>query len=53
VALLLQDRWWEGAFTFFLLPSEIAFICSTVYNNLVTMKNDFFYVEEFSTDAVY
>jgi hypothetical protein len=42
VALLLQDRQQEGAFTFSLLPSEIAFICSTIYDNHVTMKDYFF-----------
>jgi hypothetical protein len=42
VALLSQDSRQEGAFTFSLLPSEIAFIFSTIYNNLVTMKNYFF-----------
>jgi hypothetical protein len=31
----------EGAFTFSLLPSVIAFIFSTIYNNLVTMKDYF------------
>jgi hypothetical protein len=41
VALLLQDRWREGALTFSLLPSEIAFILSIIYNNLVTMKDYF------------
>jgi hypothetical protein len=40
-ALLSQDRWREGAFTFSLLPSEIAFICSTIYDNIVTMKDYF------------
>jgi hypothetical protein len=40
--LLLQDRRPEDTFTFSLLPSEIAFICSsTIYNNLVTMKDYF------------
>jgi hypothetical protein len=39
--LLLQDWRREGAFTFSLLPSEIAFICSTIYDNLVTMKDYF------------
>jgi hypothetical protein len=34
---LSQDRWQEGAFTFSLLSSEIAFIFSTIYDNLVTM----------------
>jgi hypothetical protein len=41
VALLLQDRQQEGAFTFSLLPSEIAFILSIIYDNLVTMKDYF------------
>jgi hypothetical protein len=45
VALLLQDRQQKGAFTFSLLPSEIAFILSVIYNNLV--------IEEFSTATVY
>jgi hypothetical protein len=33
--------WWEGAFTFSLLPSEIAFILSIIYDNLVTVKDYF------------
>jgi hypothetical protein len=41
MVLLLQDRWQEGAIRFSLLPSEIAFICSTIYDNLVTMKDYF------------
>jgi hypothetical protein len=41
VVLLLQDRWQEGAFTFSLLPSEIAFILSIIYDNLVTLKDYF------------
>jgi hypothetical protein len=41
VVLLLQDTRWEGAFTFSLLPSEIAFVFSTIYDNLVTMKDNF------------
>jgi hypothetical protein len=48
VALLSQDRQQEGAFTFSLLPSEIGFILSIINDNLVTMKDYFFYVEEFS-----
>jgi hypothetical protein len=39
--LLSQDMRWEGAFTFSLLPSEIAFVFSTIYDNLVTMKDYF------------
>jgi hypothetical protein len=39
--LLLQDRQREGAFTFSLLPSEIAFIFSTIYDNLITMQDYF------------
>jgi hypothetical protein len=39
--LLSQVTQREGAFTFFLLPSEIAFIFSTIYDNLVTMKDYF------------
>jgi hypothetical protein len=39
--LLLQDMWQEGAFTYSLLPSEIAFIFSTIYDNFVTMKDYF------------
>jgi hypothetical protein len=31
----------EGAFTYSLLPSEIAFAFSTIYDNLVTMKDYF------------
>jgi hypothetical protein len=53
VALLSQDTWREGAFTFSLLPSVIAFVLSTIYDNLVTIKGLFFDVEEFSTAAVY
>jgi hypothetical protein len=41
VALLLQDRQQEGTFTFSLLPSEIAFILSIIYDNLVTLKDYF------------
>jgi hypothetical protein len=41
VALLSQDRQLEGAFTFSLLPSEIPFILSIIYDNLVTMKDYF------------
>jgi hypothetical protein len=41
VALLSQDMQQEGAFTFSLLPSEIASIFSIIYNNLVTMKDYF------------
>jgi hypothetical protein len=41
VGLLLQDRQREGTFTFSLLPSEIAFILSIIYNNLVTKKDYF------------
>jgi hypothetical protein len=41
VVLLSQDTWQEGAFTFSLLPFEIAFIFSTIYDNLVTMKDYF------------
>jgi hypothetical protein len=41
VALLLQDRWQEGTFKFSLLPSEIAFILSIIYDNLVIMKDYF------------
>jgi hypothetical protein len=41
VALLSQDRQWEGTSTFSLLPSEIAFILSIIYDNLVTMKDSF------------
>ena len=41
MALVLQDRLREGAFTFSLLPSEIAFILSIIYDNLVTMKDYF------------
>jgi len=37
----LQDRQQEGAFTFSLLPSEIAFILSIIYDNLVTLKDYF------------
>jgi hypothetical protein len=40
-ALLSQDMRQEGAFTFSLLPSVIAFILSTIYDNLVTMKDYF------------
>jgi hypothetical protein len=40
-ALLLQDRWREGAFTFSLLPFEIAFILSIIYEHLVMMKDYF------------
>jgi hypothetical protein len=40
VALLLQDRWWEGAFTCTLLPSDIAIVfCATLDN--MTMKDYF------------
>jgi hypothetical protein len=41
VALLSQDSRRECAFTFSLLPSEIAFILSIINNNLVTMKDYF------------
>jgi hypothetical protein len=37
--LLSQDTWQAGVFTFSLLPSEIAFFFSTIYNNLVTMTD--------------
>jgi hypothetical protein len=37
----LQDRWQEGTFKFSLLPSEIAFILSIIYDNLVIMKDYF------------
>jgi hypothetical protein len=39
--LVLQDRLQEGTFTFSLLPSEIFFILSIIYDNLVTMKDYF------------
>jgi hypothetical protein len=41
VALLSQDTRREGAFTFSLIPSVIAFVLSTIYNNLVTIKDYF------------
>jgi hypothetical protein len=41
VGLLSQDMQWEGAFTFSLLPSLIAFDFSTIYDNLFTMKDYF------------
>jgi hypothetical protein len=41
VVLLSQDMLREGAFTFSLLPFEIAFIFPTIYDNLVTMKDYF------------
>jgi hypothetical protein len=41
MALLSQDRQQEGTFTFSLLPSEIVFILSIIYDNLVTMKDHF------------
>jgi hypothetical protein len=40
-ALLSQDRRREGAFTFSLLPFEIAFILSIINDNLVTLKDYF------------
>jgi hypothetical protein len=36
-ALLSQDTRQEGAFAFSLLPAEIAFVFSTIYDNLATM----------------
>jgi hypothetical protein len=40
MALLLQDRWWEGAFICTLLPSDIAIVFCTILNNM-TMKDYF------------
>jgi hypothetical protein len=39
--LLSQDMRREGAFTFSLIPSVIAFVLSTIYDNLVTIKDYF------------
>jgi hypothetical protein len=36
----LQDRWWEGAFTCTLLPSDIDIVFCTILNNM-TMKDYF------------
>jgi hypothetical protein len=43
-ALLSQDTWREGAFTFSLLPSEIAFILSIIWQPCY-FEGLFFYVE--------
>jgi hypothetical protein len=40
VALLLQDRQWEGTFTCTLLPSELAIVFCTILDN-ITMKDYF------------
>jgi hypothetical protein len=52
-ALLLQDTRREGAFTFSLLPSEIAFVFFYHIRQPCYYEGLFFYVEEFSTTAVY